>query len=301
MIQLYKLAKPISISSGVHHLSFRKLTSLPDWPERTTPTPFEIFGFQQVDYNLSQKEFFKQLKPKYIQYVKLYHPDVQTVVMNGSRILTDEEKRSRFDLIQNGYEILKDPRRRVALTRYTQTNWEDAPRYRHERDFSKENFQQFRYAHAHRKAYDFNNNEQFWQAGSWEDYYRMKHKREPPTVEEIEKNKLKILAGVLTVAGLMFALHVIQTIERTDELNRVHRLASARAQQLLEESYGSPQTSQFERLEKFLTTRRSTKIVQDDWDNNRDNTYDKDYDHELLTMYARQKVAQWDGEEDLAE
>lgn len=275
-----------------HH----KRLDLHKWPDLKNPDPHEIFNIKPSDFGVSQLEMNKILKLTYGKYVKLYHPDVshKMCIRNHKGVeLTTNMKRMRFDQVQSAYDILKDPRRRVAFKRYAESTWDD-PKFKYTRPaggehFSKQNFDAYRRAHAHRQAYSFTNNEKFWQAGTWEDYYRMKYKRQPPTKEELDKNKYKILFGVVLVGAIAFILQVLLAIERANEhlrqLSIVH-LKNLRDLELSYDNYGGGDT-QFERLQRFLTSRRSSIYVNDQNEGGREEDYD------LLTKYARQRVEKW--------
>lgn len=275
---------------------YATIADLPPWPKKRDPTPFEIFGFSPADYNLPSSEWKKRLKSQYQRYVKLYHPDVRTDIKQDGVTLSPDMKRARFDKIQEAYDILKDPRRRVAYTRYAQSDWDSAPRYTHNPNetFSRANFEAFRRAQAHRSAYSFKKNEPFWQAGTWEDYYQMRYKRKPPTKEEIEKNKYKILAVVLAVTALLFLLQMIRAFEKLDEAKRQHQLMMMASHRPVVPETNDPQ---FSRIMRFLTTRRSTKVIREEEHDNPDNRLDTLYDDQLLTNYAKAKVQKWDREE----
>ncbi|ODV77565.1 uncharacterized protein CANTADRAFT_97202 [Suhomyces tanzawaensis NRRL Y-17324] len=247
------------------------------WPSSKDPTPYEIFDME--DGGKSTLEMNQQLKSTYLKYVKLYHPDVAHDVADKSgRILSGEAKRIRFDQIQNAYDILKDPRRRVAYNRYYNSKWDPHtlfdPGMREE--FSKANFQAFRKAQSHRNAYSFNRNEQFWHAGTWEDYYRMKYKKEPPTKEEIDRNKIKILIGVVIFGALAFSLQFMMALERVNEYQHKTRVMNMKLMQDLR----GDDANKLERMQHFLDTRRSTLAVKED--------------QRLLRKYAVKQVEKWD-------
>lgn len=261
--------------------------SLHPWPKSKKPTPYEIFQIDDKDQNLSVLEFNKILKKKYTSYVKIYHPDVASkidILDSKQNTLTPQMKRNRFDEIMNAYELLKDPRRRVAYNKFKDTTWDT---------YSPQagSFDAYRLANAHRKKYNFENDEEFWRAGTWEDYYNMKFKRTPPTREELDKNKYKILAGVLAVAGLTLCLQLMLAFNKSYEVSRETALLNLKALRDLQQStdnYGEGRTP-FQRLKRFLLYRRSTFASQDEA-RLRDL---EEQDRQLLVKYAQQQVSKF--------
>ncbi|KAK6456806.1 uncharacterized protein RJT20DRAFT_134113 [Scheffersomyces xylosifermentans] len=279
-----------------HH----KRLNLHQWPKKRYPTPIEIFNLDAADLSKSPLEMKKILKKTYVAYVKLYHPDasknLQIYHENGKE-LSDAVKRQRFDQVQDAYNILKDPRRRVAYNRYASSNWDNnnQPYNRNTEPFSKQNFEAFRRAQAHRTAYDFKNNEEFWQAGTWDDYYKMKYNRAPPTREELEKNKYKILAGVLIVAALAFSLQVMMALDKTNDYYIQNRLMNLRSMEDLQNStdnYGEG-LNNMDRVRRFLISRRSSLLVKDVGEIQGNDKEMKEEDNEILVKYVQRN---WDKE-----
>lgn len=264
-----------------HHSKY----NLHPWPLSKKPTPYEIFAINTKNENLSTLEFNKILKKVYSNYVKIYHPDISNnieILDQNKKPLTSQMKRDRFDQIMAAYDLLKDPRRRIAYNRYNSTTWETT--YNPQAG----SFEAYRLANAHRKKYDFHNDEQFWQAGTWEDYYNMRFQRKPPTKEELEKNKYKILAGVLAVTTLVFSLQMMLSFNKSKEMKRQLALSNLKSMQELQRSsdnYGLD-TTRFLRLKRFLLQRRSSFINADDVDLEQL----KDEDRKLLRKYAQQQV-----------
>lgn len=136
----------------------------------------------------------------------------------------------------------------------------------------------------------FKADEEFWLAGTWEDYYKMKYNRAPPTKEELEKNKYKILAGVLLVALLAFSLQIMLALDRTNEYLLQSRLTNLQVMEDLQHStdnYGDG-LQPLDRMRRFLISRRSTLLMKEKGDIV-DDTDLKNQDDELLIKYA-QKV-----------
>lgn len=265
-------------------------------------------------------EVKKKLKDTYTRYVKLYHPDVsgQKVIVDAKgKILSQEEKNARFLEVQAAYEILKSTKRRLAYNRYNTTSWNHTKKQTSRRDewFSEENFRRFQQANANRFTHSFRRNEQFWTAGTWEDYYRMRHKQEPPTREQVQKNKYKILVVVLAIGGLVCTLQIMTALDASLVRKKAlaeeyHKSASDLEQSRNNFGEGDLPAS---RLERFLVSRR---LAMPD-------THDLQYattmrnpfpafapkelastgtyveeDNLLMTEYARRKVSQWDKDEE---
>jgi hypothetical protein len=259
----------------------------------------EIFDLKQNDMSMNQLEFKKVIKGVYLKYMKIYHPDIsRNIEIHDAlgNLLNDEQKRARFDQIQNAYDILKDPRRRIAYRRYASSSWDkDDGRggVYSGFDYNKATpFEAFRNTSAHSARYDFSKNEAFWKAGTWDDYYRMTHQRPPPTMKEINKNKIKILIGVVAVAVLVFALQLMLAIEKTNEYIRQTKVQNLKAMKDLNQSYGSPDSTQLQRLNRFLVDRRATLV------NHGANEQEvKDQDNQLLSEFARRQVRKFEQED----
>lgn len=255
------------------------------WPSSAKPGPYELFQMEQSAQNASRLEFNKALKSTHSKYVKVYHPDVNhsiEILHSSGRKLTSDEKRARFDQVQTAYELLRDPKRRLAYNKYKDTAWEG-----YNAQTNPGTFNAFRYANAHRNKYDFNRDEAFWTAGTWEDYYRMRYQRAPPTQEEFDKNKYKILAGVLAVAAIAVTLQVMLAVERTNEFRRHERLLNLRSQQQLDQAhdnYGVGE-SKLQRLHRFLLQRRVQLGLSDEKKEEM-----RREDGRILTQYARKQV-----------
>lgn len=278
---IIKFAKLYATASNV--LSFHDRHELHPWPKSKQPSPQEIFNISDKEYSLSTMEFNKLLRQKYNKFVKIYHPDVcnqLSLYDESNRLMTPETKRQRFDAIQSGYDLLKDPRKRVAYGRYNTTDW---LKYKAE---STSTFDAYRMANSHRSKYRFDKDEEFWRAGTWEDYYRMKYERDPPTQEEFDRNKYKILAGVLVVMAISTSIQFMMALDRTEQAQAQIHLNNLRSLQDLNNSYnieGEPNT-RFSRLRRLLIHRRSN--IKDD-----EKLKDMEkQDADLLTDFARREV-----------
>lgn len=265
--------------------------SLHQWPKGVTPSPHEIFSFPENP--VSRAAYDKALKAMYQKYVKIYHPDaaLQRDIIDDhtGKMLSPEQKRARFSAVQSAYELLKDPRNRIAFKRYENTSWADYKRGK------TTNFEAFRMANAHRKKYAYENDPQFWQAGTWEDYYQMRYNRPAPTQEEWDRNKWSILYGVLAVLAIVAALQVMLALEKTDEFNRQTRLMNLRAKADLSSAYENhlEGISSFQRVRRFLLFRRSSLKARDE----EEDKAQKLEENEILTRYARDQLQKHWGDE----
>lgn len=258
---------------------------LPPWPDSVNPSPKEIFGFDSM--NMLDFDLF--LKRKYQTYVKVYHPDVSAkyeIVHKDNGVLTPEMKRQRYDQISSAYNILRDPQRRHAYWRFENSTTNYTQRPRANASQLEASFHRFRQASAKRSAYSYQNDEAFWQAATWEDYYKMKYKREPPTAEEIEKNKYKILGVVLAVGFMSAVLQYLYALKRTDEFHAEQALMNLKSLNDLEASgknydYGAP--TQGDRVRRFLLLRRFNFMDKGDMERS---TRMKEEDDQIMMKYT---------------
>lgn len=277
-----KLVRHYATSSD--SVNYHEKYGLHPWPKGKDPNPNEVFDITDSELGLPINDLNKILKDKYVKYIKIYHPDVSKNIVihdHNDNILTNEMKRIRFDQIKNSYDILRDPKRRISYRNFRQTSWNN---YKPETS----NFNAYRMANAHRKKYDFKHDEQFWQAGTWEDYYHMRFKRDPPTQEELDKNKYKILACVVLVCVLSGVLQTMLAVDRTNERLRQVNLSNLKSLKDLkasQENYGEGLSS-LERLRRFLLFRRSGQNLPEGVSVDEI----RDEEKELLTKYARKKV-----------
>lgn len=235
---------------------FHNRHQLLPWPKSKDPSPQEIFHLSDQDFNLSPKQFNSRIKPIYNKYLKIYHPDIcynYEITNEQGKLMSNDIKRSRFDDIQQAYDILKDPYRRAAYGKSITISWED-----HQRNASS--FESYRMANAHRRQYDFKNDEQFWKAATWEDYYKMKYNRKPPTKQEFEKNKVKILIGVLVVMVISTIIQVMLALDKSARQQREIQLQNLRLLKELPNNYDlqGETPSRFSSIRRFLLHRRST-------------------------------------------
>ncbi|KAI3405812.2 JID1 [Candida oxycetoniae] len=289
-------------TSGDYPIDHHQRLDLHEWPTSANPTPYEVFGLSSKDMGMSTLELNKILKDKYVKFVKIYHPDTCLEITDANgKVFSKEMKRRRFDIIQESYDILKNPRRRGAYNRYQTTSWEQQGPYKgpYGQPYTKESFEAYRRANAHRTRYNFSNDEAFWSAGTWNDYYQMKYKRPPPTREDFEKNKYKILWGVLAVGALSFGLQVMNAIDQTNQyLLKTHQM-NLRSLKDMNESYESNGEgfSEVGNLKRFLISRRSTIKSKRDKSNEDNEENIEPSDNDLLIKYAQGRVDKWDRRE----
>lgn len=271
--------RPASSSSiQDHHTKFE----LPPWPKSKDPAPVDIFHLSTNDFKLSQRDFNKHIKTIYNKYLKIYHPDIlnqQSIYDENQKLMTDPMKRARFDSIQQAYEILRDPKRRVAYSRSQNTSWESYSK-------TQSSFDAYRMANAHRKQYDFKQDEDFWKAGTWEDYYNMKYGRAPPTQEEFDKNKYKILIGVLTIAAITTSIQLMLAFENYNNTKYQLQLQDLALMQDSNNNYNlrGELNTRFSSIRRMLLHRRSG-IEDDELLRVRE-----EEDARVLTEYARMKT-----------
>ena len=279
-----------------HH----KRLGIHDWPTSSNPTAYEIFGLSSKDMGMSPLELNKILKKRYVSLVKIYHPDTSLVLKHKGKEIDTDLKRKRFDMIQESYQILKNPRRRIAYNRFQTTTWEQQGMYRgHDKGpWSKENFEAHRRANAHRRRYDFKHDEEFWHAATWQDYYQMKYKRAPPTQEELDKNKYKILAGVLLFGAVGFGLQMINAVDNANKYLLETQQLNLKSMQALNDSYDNygQGHSEADKVRRFLANRRSTMKLKQDHDD--EEKLPEPNDDELLRRYAVKRLESWDRVDD---
>ncbi|CCF59508.1 hypothetical protein KAFR_0H00980 [Kazachstania africana CBS 2517] len=130
-------------------------TEIDSWyPNNSDPSPYEIFGL-----NHNSKINTIALRKKYHRFVKLYHPDHSNNIIiktANNRILSTDEKLSRFKLISQSYDILLNPAKRSLydLKRNSTTT-------------------------TQHHGYHSNEAYQYWNAGTWEDYHKYRNRPDP--------------------------------------------------------------------------------------------------------------------------
>ncbi|EFP74242.1 uncharacterized protein PGTG_00198 [Puccinia graminis f. sp. tritici CRL 75-36-700-3] len=109
---------PSGPSSPYASSSSSSSTSSFQFPSSRSPSPFEIF-------HLPRSASTSQIKERYYQLVKLYHPDVAGSKSNGASSLQEEEITRRFKLIRDAYELLSSPSRRQRYINFHE-GWHDS-------------------------------------------------------------------------------------------------------------------------------------------------------------------------------
>ncbi|WAQ80848.1 hypothetical protein PtA15_1A186 [Puccinia triticina] len=110
---------PLAASYASASSSSSSSTSF-EFPSSRSPSPFEIF-------HLPRSASTSQIKERYYELVKVYHPDVATSKSNNppSSALREDEITRRFKLIRDAYELLSSPSRRQRYIRF-QEGWNDS-------------------------------------------------------------------------------------------------------------------------------------------------------------------------------
>lgn len=234
------------------------MANLHPWPQGLKPTPYEIFGIGPND-SYRNEDVRKQVRATYKKYIKLYHPDLAVsneVMGDNGQLLLMEQKRRRFDVVKHAYESLCNPNQPAVMPRYSAGFTEFSER--------RSAGHGARYDYAFRKARDTRNktfyNEDFWHAATWVEFYKMKYNREPPTMEQIEENKWKILKWVVAFTAVYVVLQLMIAFERANEYNRQTHLMNLQANAHLSNSYASPapgeaELTQLGRIRRFLNHR----------------------------------------------
>ncbi|POV96864.1 hypothetical protein PSTT_15404 [Puccinia striiformis] len=125
-----------------------------DFPNSRSPTPFEIF-------HLPRSASTEQIKERYYQLVKVYHPDVAS----STKTIDENETNRRFKLIRDAYELLSSPNRRSRYIRF-QEGWNENRDIRNVPNRSWSNHSNNRWSnHHHHPTYsefDFNKLSYLW-------------------------------------------------------------------------------------------------------------------------------------------
>ncbi|CAH6720895.1 hypothetical protein CLIB1444_04S10352 [[Candida] jaroonii] len=270
-----------SYATSTNIKDFHDKHQLPHW----TSDPKKLFGLDN-DMNLTPKETDLFIKSNYNKFLKIYHPDIINNIEvhdEKNKLMNNEEKRKRFDEIQKHYDILKNPVRRNAYLR-SDVTWEDYKykTHRTDRNSTFGNFETFRMSNSHRRQYNFDNNEEFWKAGTWEDYYKMKYDKTPPTREQFEKNKFKILYAVLMVMGITTTIQLILAFDKSRRMNYEINLTNLKL--LQEMNYDVEPDTPLSSIRRLLINRRSK---ENDIEKLRQMEVE---DAQLLTNYAKKRV-----------
>lgn len=255
--------------------------NLHPWPNSAAPSPHEIFGTGKI----ASPDLKKHIRLTYKKYVKLYHPDLAAsndILDNDGQVLLTEQKRKRFNEIRDAYEHLCDPLKPAVMRRYTQgTGAQQSASSPYNSPFGKGAGAATEWPFTSRaNRQQFYNDQEFWRAGTWEEYYRMKYNKEPPTREQIEANKWKILRWVVAFTVVYSALQFLLAMERANEYNRQARLKTLKADTNLAKSYGNygdDDLTQLGRVKRFLVHRNLSLLEEDR----------KKVNEEMLMKYAQ--------------
>lgn len=132
----------------------------PLWPASLYPTPYEIFGIESLQRTKFSTVELNKLKKEYHKYVKLYHPDLSQSrdildASNRNKLLTVEEKISRFKMISQAYDILTNPNKKNIYD-LTRSNWShNGPNNINNSDYTR--------------GFSSDAANEYWHAGTWED------------------------------------------------------------------------------------------------------------------------------------
>ncbi|CCH58454.1 hypothetical protein TBLA_0A06620 [Henningerozyma blattae CBS 6284] len=146
------------------------------WPVKiSNPTPYDIFNLEKKKQSIDLGD----LKKKYHEYIKMYHPDQGfDILTNKDKILNEEEKKKRILMIIRSYKILKTPKLKRTYD-ISGIGW-----INNEEDILKD-----------QRMSDIPY--EYWQAGTWEDIQKTKEFSE-------EKENEKKHLGTSIFAGLIF-------------------------------------------------------------------------------------------------
>ncbi|SCU86027.1 LADA_0D11760g1_1 [Lachancea dasiensis] len=149
----------------------------PSWPKNSNPTPYEVFGIPQGQIDR------RKLKKRYHAMAKLYHPDMSngvrilksstemshhSYIIDESALLSSKDKQSRFQVMNEAYELLSDSHKKSTYDRF-RSGW----------SYSPANFRNSPYsAAATAHGYHSSPNYEYWNAGTWEEVNKM-HRSDP--------------------------------------------------------------------------------------------------------------------------
>lgn len=262
--------------------------NLHPWPNSVNPSPYEIFDTSKIP----SSDLKKHIRLTYKKYVKLYHPDLAAsndILDNDGQVLLKEQKRARFNEIRDAYEHLCDPLKPAIMRRYNQGTSSSGPgsgpSAPYNSPFGKGNGSASEWPFTSKaNRQQFYNDLEFWRAGTWEEYYRMKYNKEPPTREQIEANKWKIFRWVVAFTVVYSALQFLLAMERANEYNRQARLRTLKADSHLAKSYGNygdDDLTQLGRIKRFLVHRNLSLLEEDR----------KKVNEEMLMKYAQRSYS----------
>lgn len=205
------------------------------WPKDTTPTPYSVFGFTEktaVDR--------KQLKKRYHELVKLYHPDISdnikiTKTPKAEDVMSQTEKLMRFKIVTNAYEILRDESKK-RLYDHTLSGWSYGPQG------ARATTRGYQYANTH--GYKSNASYAYYNAGTWEDLHNLNH----------ERPKFDPWTAFIWICGLIICFEGTALLSRVEDSIVGNHFTQEQTENDLVQSrvnYGL-ETDKFTRLRRFL-------------------------------------------------
>ncbi|AAS51593.1 ADL327Wp [Eremothecium gossypii ATCC 10895] len=190
------------------------------WPQGKQPTPYEVLGLVKTGVDA------RQLKKRYHELAKLYHPDTAGAAQQG---LGEHERLRRFKLVNEAYALLSDASRRRMYDMYA-TGWAHgpapmAPAMAHG-------------AYHERYAY--------YNAGTWEDMQDLNSDR-----QQVQFSAWGMVVWALCMlAGFQVMAFLIRLEERTSKSAHTHEEAE-HALLLAHLNYGLDQ-DRVSRVRRFL-------------------------------------------------
>ncbi|ONH67197.1 J domain-containing protein 1 [Cyberlindnera fabianii] len=152
-----------------------------EWPQHRNPSPYDVLNIKPNEFDK------KQLKKKYFEVAKLYHPDLSTnnvLSDHKGSILTDDHKDERFKLVTEAYQLLKDPRKKSMYDQH-KVGWGNNPSNLFNGGVRPT------YSSS-TMAYNMNDH-RYWNASGWEDYRDLKDMSDPA----LRPDKMKALALIV--------------------------------------------------------------------------------------------------------
>lgn len=206
------------------------------WTSEKKPTPYGVFGFTETG-----RVDRKQLKKKYHEFAKLYHPDIShnlriTHSPNPNDLISSEEKLQRFRIVSSAYEILNDEGKK-RLYDHTRSGW---PYGAQGAGVSSAGFQ---YGKAH--GYKSNATYAYYNAGTWEDFNDL---------GKADRPKIDPWTLLIWLCGLVICFEGTSLLGRIEDTLVGQNFTQEQTENDLVQSrlnYGL-ETDKFTRLRRFL-------------------------------------------------
>lgn len=206
------------------------------WTKDTTPTPYSVFGFAE-----SAGVDRKQLKKRYHEFVKIYHPDISqnisiTRTPEADDVMSQGEKLTRFRIVTNAYEILRDDNKK-RLYDHTRSGWSYGP------EGARATTRGYQYANTH--GYKSNASYAYYNAGTWEDLHDLNNNERP---------KLDPWTAFIWICGLLICFEGTALLSRIEDSMVGNHFTQEETENDLVQSrvnYGLD-TDKFTRLRRFL-------------------------------------------------